>query len=154
MRYSSAALPLPLPLPLSLSLLLPLLLAGCAGADRLSESTVTSIPDLVRLDPVGAGEPVKVTTLHGDGSHTCNVVQVRGRVRSHLHRRSHEIVCVIAGEGRLRLGGKEFHVSAGDAIFVARGTMHSFESTGPEPAVVLSVFVPGFVEGDRVFVEE
>lgn len=131
-----------------------LLFGGCAGPALLSESSVTSIPDLVRLDPVDEGEPVKVTTLHGDSSHTCNVVQVRGRIRPHLHRHSHEIVCVLAGMGRLRLGGKEFHVSAGDAVFVARGTLHSFESTGAEPAVVLSVFAPGFVEGDRVFVEE
>jgi quercetin dioxygenase-like cupin family protein len=134
--------------------LVALLLAGCAAPALLSESTVTSVPDLVRLDSVGEDEPAKISTLHGDATHACNVVQVRGAVKPHLHRHSHEIVCVISGEGRLRLGEKEFHLSAGDVVFVARGTVHAFESTGAEPAVVLSVFAPGFVEGDRIFVKE
>jgi len=130
-----------------------LLLAGCASPRMMTESMVTTVPDLVKLDR-GGDARAKITALHGDDAHTCNVVQVRGAVKPHYHRHSHEIVCVISGPGRLRLGADEAHVKAGDVVFVARGTVHAFESTGPEPAVVLSVFTPGFVEGDRVSIKE
>ncbi|HLG42586.1 MAG TPA: cupin domain-containing protein [Planctomycetota bacterium] len=130
-----------------------LLLAGCAAPRMATESMVTNMPDLVRMDPVGE-TPAKITLLHGDDVHTCNVVQVRAAVKAHVHRKSHEIVCVVSGEGRLKLGDKELRVGPGDVIFVARGTVHAFESTGAEPAVVLSVFTPRFVEGDRIFVQD
>jgi len=132
---------------------LALFLAGCAAPRMAAQSMVTNVPDLVRMDPVGPA-PAKITMLHGDDVHTCNVVQVRASVKAHVHRKSHEIVCVLSGEGRLTLGDKEMRVAPGDVVFVARGTVHAFESTGAEPAVVLSVFTPRFVDGDRIFVQD
>lgn len=124
--------------------LLALLAAGCA-APPASDPRVTRLTDVMEEEG-----PVAVRRLHGDGAHTANWVRVRGRIARHIHRHSHEIVYVIRGEGELVLGDRVLKVQAGDEVFVPRGTVHAFEATD---CAVLSVFAPGFVPGDRIFVE-
>lgn len=83
------------------------------------------------------------------------LVDVRTEVKPHYHADHDEIVYLIEGEGRFLLGEDVFQgVVAGSLMYIPRGKVHAFRSTGSSPARALSVFVPEFDDKDRIFVME
>jgi len=46
---------------------------------------------------------------------------------------------VVAGEGRLKLGEREFTVSSGAFAVVPRGTIYSLSRSGRNPLMILAV---------------
>lgn len=71
----------------------------------------------------------------------------------HYHRRAEEIYHFTAGAGRIRLGGEEADVRAGDTIAIAPGTRHKLHNTGEEPLVVLCCSAPPYSHEDTVLCE-
>jgi mannose-6-phosphate isomerase-like protein (cupin superfamily) len=71
----------------------------------------------------------------------------------HLHRTSEEIYYFTAGAGRMRLGGDEDEVRAGDTVVIAPGTPHKLWNPGAEPLVLLCCCAPGYSDGDTVLLE-
>ncbi|WP_233617497.1 cupin domain-containing protein [Actinomadura sp. WAC 06369] len=70
----------------------------------------------------------------------------RGHDR-HEHPGSDEILYIIEGEGRQTVGdGPEFPVTAGDAVWIPRGTLHSTFNTGWRPLRILATYTPGGAE--------
>lgn len=61
------------------------------------------------------------------------------RIRDHLHMRHEETFVVLEGQYQVRLGQDIVVVSAGDYVFVPRGTPHTYRNTGPVPARVLNI---------------
>jgi mannose-6-phosphate isomerase-like protein (cupin superfamily) len=57
----------------------------------------------------------------------------------HLHRRDDEAWYVLEGTLRVRVGQEEVEVRAGSAVFVPRGTAHTYWNPGPEPVRYLLV---------------
>jgi len=97
------------------------------------------------------GGPVASANLHADEAVTVNLLRLTGPVAMHRHLESEEIVYLLSGEGILHLKDGDRALAAGDFAVVQRNTPHGFEPTGPHPAVLLQIFVPRFVEGDRHF---
>lgn len=127
---------------------------GCAPAvPRDSFAEVQNVLDIVRLNPIGEGEAVKVTPISESAERTVNVVQARGPLKPHYHVHSDETVYVIQGRGILRAGSQTFELKPGDVLTIPRGMVHAYTPQGPETTVVLSVFTPRFQTGDRIFVE-
>jgi mannose-6-phosphate isomerase-like protein (cupin superfamily) len=71
----------------------------------------------------------------------------------HFHRTSEEIYLFTRGMGRMRLGGQEGPVRAGDAVVIPPGTRHMLVNTGPEPLVLLCCCAPAYSHEDTVLVE-
>ena len=76
-----------------------------------------------------------------------------GETVEHLHRVSEEIYLFTAGAGRLRLGGDEGPVRAGDVVVIAPGTAHKLWNTGEEPLVLMCCCAPAYSDADTVLLE-
>jgi quercetin dioxygenase-like cupin family protein len=80
----------------------------------------------------------------------CAIVEVVARAGGepplHLHTNEDEIVYVLAGSARFRLGDEHHRVAVGDSIFLPRGIEHTYAVVGAE-ARLLVVLVPSGLEG-------
>ena len=77
-----------------------------------------------------------------------------GETIEHFHRASEEIYHFTAGAGRMRLGGLEADVRAGDTVVIAPGVPHKLWNTGDEPLVLLCCCAPPYSHEDTVLLEE
>jgi mannose-6-phosphate isomerase-like protein (cupin superfamily) len=57
----------------------------------------------------------------------------------HLHRRDDEAWYVLEGALRIQVGSDEVEAHAGSAVFVPRGTLHTYWNPGPSPTRYLLV---------------
>lgn len=126
-----------------------LLLLGCAGPPEGEARVEVALPEQA-LNIVGAG-PVADANLHSDEDVTVNLLRLTAPVVMHRHLESEEILYVVSGEGVLRLKGSDRALAAGDVVIVPRNTPHGFDPTGTQPAILLQLFTPRFVQGDRQF---
>ncbi len=62
-------------------------------------------------------------------------------IGTHDHTGEDEIYIIQKGRGLMTDGGKEFTVTAGDAILTGQGASHSIKNTGPEDLVVTAVII-------------
>ena len=75
------------------------------------------------------------------------------KISPRSHERHDMIMYLHWGSGRFHVGDKDFHASAGDVIYVPRGTVYSAARTGTLPLELLTVFQPSF-SGDDVVYED
>ncbi|WP_334169181.1 cupin domain-containing protein, partial [Timonella senegalensis] len=62
----------------------------------------------------------------------------------HTHPDSDEVLYIIEGSGVQTVGDSgEFEVSAGDTIYIPRGTEHSTFNTGWRQMRILAIYTPG-----------
>jgi len=84
---------------------------------------------------------------------TVNVVTPTTPLKAHYHATHEEVVYIIRGHGKMRLGDKTQEVQAGDIIYIPRKTVHSFVPEGGD-CQALSIYAPAFDGKDRIFVEK
>jgi mannose-6-phosphate isomerase-like protein (cupin superfamily) len=82
------------------------------------------------------------------------VVPPGGATVAHYHRRAEEIYLFTAGSGRMRLGGDERPVRAGDCVVIAPGAPHKLWADGTEPLVLLCCCAPPYSDEDTVLLED
>ena len=124
-------------------------LAACSGPPEGEARVEVALPEQALNIPVENG--IASANLHSDESMTVNLLRISTAIAMHRHLESEELVYVISGEGVLHVKGADRALTAGDMVVVPRNTAHAFEPTGPGAAVILQVFTPRFVTGDRVF---
>ncbi|MBI3511028.1 MAG: cupin domain-containing protein [Bacteroidetes bacterium] len=120
-------------------------------------SILKSQVNVQSLDTVQA--PAGTTTnyikpLYHDSLSSSFVIIVPKEVKKHLHATHSEQVYVISGEADMTVGDKNFHIKAGDIIFIPKGTPHSAMVTSKEPLKILSVQSPYFDGKDRVMLDK
>jgi mannose-6-phosphate isomerase-like protein (cupin superfamily) len=76
-----------------------------------------------------------------------------GETIAHHHVRSEEIYHFVAGAGRMRLGGVEADVRAGDTVVIPPGTPHKLLNPAGEPLVLLCCCAPPYSHEDTVLLE-
>lgn len=112
--------------------------------DKISEMTVD----------VDSYENIHVEALdHHDLSSTF-MIWVKEGVKEHYHKQHTETVYILEGEGRMKLNDEWQTVSAGDYIFIPKGTRHAVEVSSTHPMKVISIQSPRFDGKDRVFVSQ
>ena len=126
------------------------LLAACSTPEGTTRVEV----DLPEQAKNVAGAAFASTNLHTDRYFTANLVRLSEPVAMHRHVESEEVLYVLSGEGVLHGIDGDRTLEAGDFVVVPRNTPHGFDPTGTSPTVVLQLFVPTFVEGDRIFDDE
>jgi quercetin dioxygenase-like cupin family protein len=99
--------------------------------------------------PVGGPLTWKARGEQTNGALTAleNVIPPGQGPPAHVHAAQDEFWWVIEGELRFRLGGELSRAPAGSFVFVPRGTPHSFQNVGAEPARMLVMFTPAGMEG-------
>ncbi len=75
-------------------------------------------------------------------------VPPRSETEEHLHRTTEELYFFTAGGGRLRLGGEEREVRAGDCAVIPPATPHKLINPGDEPLVLLCCCSPPYTHAD------
>src|SRR2546421_10856254 len=143
----------------TLTPLLLLFLVGCASASH-PDSTDPAQPDLADLlaqlerNPIGPGEELRITKLVESHEMSGLLVQVRGSIPPHFHKRTQEIVHLMRGEGIFQLGAERIQVKSGAVVRIPAGTVHTFTNAGLAPAVFFVVTTPRWDEQDRFMVKE
>jgi mannose-6-phosphate isomerase-like protein (cupin superfamily) len=77
-------------------------------------------------------------------------LEAGGETAEHYHPRAEELYYFIAGEGRMRLGGDEAAVIAGDCVVIPPGTAHKLWNTGESRLVLLCCCAPAYSDDDTV----
>jgi quercetin dioxygenase-like cupin family protein len=65
----------------------------------------------------------------------------------HRHLRADEAYYVLFGELEVLMGERTRRATAGDVVFLPRGTVHRFKNVGVEPARLIILFAPAGFEG-------
>ncbi len=112
---------------------------------------VYDIDSLLQAYPLDKGQPFRSDMIAWDSSSSVHLTQIDGGMESHHHAAHDETVWIIRGAGRLVLGEQKLKVKAGQMVRIPRGISHSFHNLGSNPAVVISVFSPGFDGKDRIY---
>ena len=111
------------------------------------------------LEPIVAPDRSEVRELARPPRETRNQslaearIPARSETAEHFHRRSEEIYYFIAGDGRMRLGGEEARVTAGEAVVIPPGTRHKLWNPGPAELVLLCCCSPPYSDDDAVLCE-
>ncbi len=71
-------------------------------------------------------------------SATTTMIQTNEPIAERTHADADETIYVVAGEGTLRMGGKEHSLSAGSLVTAPRGTTHSITRRGSRPLMFVS----------------
>ena len=70
-------------------------------------------------------------------------------VGRHYHLETEEVYYILQGAGRMTIGSEVKDVTAGDAIFIPRGSTHTLENTGQTPMTILLVCGPAYAFEDH-----
>lgn len=77
-------------------------------------------------------------------------LQSGGETEEHFHRQTEEIYLFTDGEGRMRLGEREFRVRAGDCVVIEPGVPHKLWADPDAPLVLLCCCAPAYRHEDTV----
>lgn len=97
------------------------------------------IPEFLEKNFITGREPQKESLIGCSGLGQALLWQIREPWNSRQHESADGMFYVVAGEGRLKLGEREFTVASGAFAVVPRGTTYSLTRSGRNPLMVLAV---------------
>jgi mannose-6-phosphate isomerase-like protein (cupin superfamily) len=98
-----------------------------------------SLPDYIEKNFITNREPQKENLIGCSGVGQAVLWQIRDPWNSRQHESADGMMYVVGGEGRLKLGEREFTVAAGALAVVPRGMTYSLSRSGRNPLIVLAV---------------
>ena len=104
-----------------------------------SAPKTVSLPDYIEKNFISGREPQKQNEIGCSGVEQALLWQVREPWNGRQHDTSDGMLYVVGGEGRMKLGEKEYTISAGAFILVPRNMTYSLSRTGRNPLIVLAV---------------
>jgi hypothetical protein len=110
--------------------------AGPAGPP--GEPKVVSISDFLDKNLIGGREPMKQSVMGCSGVQQSVLLQVRDPLPEQTDDQLDQTLYVVAGQGTLKLGGREHGVNASSFAIIPRGTPYSLtRGRGNAPLIVL-----------------
>jgi hypothetical protein len=97
------------------------------------------VPEFIEKNFISGREPQKVSAIGCSGLAQAMLWQIREPWTGREQEQADGMFYVIGGEGRLKLGEREFNVAAGAFAVVPRGTTYSLTRNGRNPLIVLAV---------------
>ena len=97
-----------------------------------------SIVDLVERELVNSNQPRRETLVSCSGNTRTMLVQLNQDQAQRLYESAEVTYYVIAGEGAVRINGRDTAVSAGSYISLPRATGHGLVRRGRRPLIVLA----------------
>ena len=98
-----------------------------------------SLPDFIEKNFINGREPQKENLIGCSGVGQALLWQVRDPWNGRQHESADGMLYVVGGDGRLKLGEREFTVAAGAFAVVPRGTTYSLSRSGRNPLIVLAI---------------
>ncbi|WP_448548379.1 cupin domain-containing protein [Thalassotalea fusca] len=96
---------------------------------------------------------IRVVPLNSNKDASDYVIFIKEKVKAHYHAEHTELVYILEGTAKMRLGEEVLMVTAGDYIRIPPKTIHDVSVTSKTPLKVLSIQTPEFKGQDRHFVE-
>jgi hypothetical protein len=97
------------------------------------------IPEFLEKNFITNREPQKESLVGCSGLGQAMLWQIREPWTGRRHESADGMFYVVAGEGRLKLGEREFTVASGAFAVVPRGTVYNLSRSGRNPLMVLAV---------------
>jgi quercetin dioxygenase-like cupin family protein len=101
------------------------------------------------LDVIGDRQTVKVSAEATDGAFVLveNLNEPGVSIPMHVHHDEDETFYVVSGQVEFTLADGPVVAEAGTTVFLPKGTPHAFRVVGDGPARMLTLLVPGRLEG-------
>jgi hypothetical protein len=98
-----------------------------------------SLPDYIEKNFITNREPQKENLIGCSGVGQAMLWQIREPWNGRQHESADGMLYVVGGDGRLKLGEREFTVAAGAFAVVPHGTSYNLSRSGRNPLIVLAV---------------
>ena len=98
-----------------------------------------SLPDFIEKNFINGREPQKENLIGCSGVGQALLWQIREPWNGRQHESADGMLYVVGGDGRLKIGEREFTVAAGAFSVVPRGSSYSLSRSGRNPLIVLAV---------------
>jgi mannose-6-phosphate isomerase-like protein (cupin superfamily) len=107
--------------------------AGPAGEPR-----TLSIVDLIERELIANNQPRRDTLVSCSGNTRSTLVQLNQDQPERLYDTAEVTYYVVAGEGAVRMNGRDTALGAGSYVSVPRGTAHGLVRRGRRPLIMLA----------------
>ena len=97
-----------------------------------------SIVDLVERESIGGNQPRRETLVSCSGNTRTTLVQLNQDQAERLYDAAEVSYYIVAGEGAVRLGGRDTALAAGGFVSLPRGTAHTIVRRGRRPLIVVA----------------
>lgn len=106
---------------------------GPAGEPRTA-----SIVTMIEKELIGGKEPRRDTLVSCSGNMRTTLVQLNQDQAERLYDTAEVTYYVVAGEGAVRVGGRDTKLVAGSFVSIPRGTAHGIARSGRRPLILLA----------------
>jgi mannose-6-phosphate isomerase-like protein (cupin superfamily) len=103
------------------------------------EPKTVNIADFLEKNLIGR-EPMKRTALGCSGLLETDLLQLRDPLPERSHDTYDETLYVVAGQGTIKLGGRDTNLDPASFVVVPRGTAYSLSRRGSKPLILLSTY--------------
>jgi quercetin dioxygenase-like cupin family protein len=110
--------------------------------------------EVVKENPVGKDENIKVTPLFKNEDSSHFIIQIRDREKPHIHETHDLTVVVKKGKGILHLGKDTLPMRKGDIAFIPKGAVHYFVNTDSKPSIAYVIFNPSYDGKDIKLIDD
>lgn len=93
---------------------------------------------MIEKELIGGNQPRRDTLVSCSGSMRTTLVQLNQDQAERLYDTAEVTYYVVAGEGAVRLGGRDTKLVAGSFVSVPRGTAHGIVRSGRRPLILLA----------------
>lgn len=107
---------------------------GPAGQPRS-----VSLVDLAEKELIGKNVPRRETLVSCSGNTRTTLLQLNQEQPQRVYEGAESVLYVIAGDGLVKLGGKDVTLTPGTLVSVPRGTAYVLNRRGSRPLILLSV---------------
>lgn len=101
------------------------------------EAKTMSLPDFIERNLINR-EPVKESPLGCSGVLNSVLIQIKDPMPEQVHDNVDATIYVVAGQGTIKLGGRESGLDAATLVVIPRGTPYSLTRRGSKPLIVLA----------------
>lgn len=102
-----------------------------------AKPVVLDMPAFIEKNYVGRASS-KVTPLGCGTGGSSTLIQTNEAIASHAHADADEFVYVIAGQGMVKLGGRDESLGPGVYLMIPKGLAHSFTAGPKKPLVMIA----------------
>jgi len=102
------------------------------------EPRTLSIVDLIERELISSNQPRRDTIVSCSGNTRSTLIQLNQDQPQRLYDTADVTYYVVAGEGAVRMTGRDIALAAGSFVSVPRGTAHALVRRGRRPLIVLA----------------
>jgi mannose-6-phosphate isomerase-like protein (cupin superfamily) len=106
---------------------------GPAGQPR-----TLSLVDMIERELISGNQPRRDSVVACSGNSRTALVQLNQEQPERLYDSAEVTYYVVAGEGTVRMGGRDAEIEAGSFVSVPRGTAHGLARRGRRPLILIA----------------